>query len=453
MTEKEIQNYIWEHKEEFEKFLQPIEFPEKPVKSPWEYSPTEILYYHIIDKYKAIWEAVQSIDFFGCEVFLKKEGDSTIRTDFLGAFEGQNGIVIVELKKSEQTERQSYTELLAYGNHIRNLFSPMCKTDIVYLLIAPMQERIVREATIHTLLYDKNNVCALIPSWENDDISTLNLSLWIPSIEEVCQISEGCFTEANFDVFKIVWEGLPGIWSPEQEGEEPDEDMKKKLNWLSSLAIQLMEEQGIHGFAYCSQAYSDKLRDMLPLTNSLILVAINPYKATKNKVLLSEGVDIEEANKQDICAIKMVDVIPGLKNKYFNPEKEDILPYLDMSWSNILAHIGFNIVKMLTKSIDRDSVEIDSGCFDWDTYQKEYIEDIHCYNFDISLTGLLRELFLEYSILDWEYIKQNGYEDHPIYDSGDFPKELIDITHSQYYIREFIRRLHDPYYKLRDFID
>ena len=51
MTEKEIQNYIWEHKEEFEKFLQPIEFPEKPVKSPWEYSPTEILYYHIIDKY------------------------------------------------------------------------------------------------------------------------------------------------------------------------------------------------------------------------------------------------------------------------------------------------------------------------------------------------------------------------------------------------------------------
>ena len=329
----------------------------------------------------------------------------------------------------------------------------MCKTDIVYLLIAPMQERIVREATIHTLLYDKNTVCALIPSWENDDISTLNLRLWIPSIEEVCQISEGCFTEANFDVFKIVWEGLPGIWSPEQEGEEPDEDMKKKLNWLSSLAIQLMEEQGIHGFAYCSQAYSDKLRDMLPLTNSLILVAINPYKATKNKVLLSEGVDIEEANKQDICAIKMVDVIPGLKNKYFNPEKEDILPYLDMSWSNILAHIGFNIVKMLTKSIDRDSVEIDSGCFDWDTYQKEYIEDIHCYNFDISLTGLLRELFLEYSILDWEYIKQNGYEDHPIYDSGDFPKELIDITHSQYYIREFIRRLHDPYYKLRDFID
>ena len=452
MTEKEIQNYIWKHKEEFDKFLQPIEFPEKPVKSPWEYSPTEILYYHIIDKYKAIWEAVQSIDFFGCEVSLKKEGDSTIRTDFLGAFEGQNGIVIVELKKSEQTERQSYTELLAYGNHIRNLFSPMCKTDIVYLLIAPMKERIVREATIHTLLYDKNNVCALIPSWENDDISTLNLRLWIPSIEEVCQISEGCFTEANFDVLKIAWDGLPGIWSPEKEGEEPDEDMKKKLNWLSSLAIQLMEEQGMHGFAYCSQAYSDRLRDMLPLTNSLILVAINPYKATKNRVLLSKGVDIEEANGQDIGAIKMLDVIPELANKYFDSEKEDILPYLDVSWSNILASIGYKIVNLLTKSIDRDSIETSYGIFNWETYQRIYIEDTHCYNFDISLTGLLRELFIEYSILDWEYIKKNGYEDHPIYDDGDFPNELIDIIHSQYYIREFIKRLQDPYHKLQRYV-
>ena len=276
--------------------------------------------------------------------------------------------------------------------------------------------------------------------------------MWIPSIEEVCQISEGCFTEANFDVFKIAWDGLPGIWSPEKEGEEPDEDMKKKLNWLSSLAIQLMEEQGMHGFAYCSQAYSDRLRDMLPLSNSLILVAINPYKATKNRVLLSKGVDIEEANGQDIGAIKMLDVIPELANKYFDSEKEDILPYLDVSWSNILASIGYKIVNILTKSIDRDSIETSSGIFNWEAYQRIYIEDTHCYNFDISLTGLLRELFIEYSILDWEYIKQNGYEDHPIYDDGDFPNELIDIIHSQYYIREFIKRLQDPYHKLQRYV-
>ena len=106
----------------------------------------------------------------------------------------------------------------------------------------------------------------------------------------------------------------------------------------------------------------------------------------------------------------------------------------------------------MTKSIDRDSIETSSGIFNWEAYQRIYIEDTHCYNFDISLTGLLRELFIEYSILDWEYIKQNGYEDHPIYDDGDFPNELIDIIHSQYYIREFIKRLQDPYHKLQRYV-
>ena len=242
MTERDIQNYIWEHRDEFDTLLQPISFPQRPAKSPWEYSPTEILYYHLIDKYKRIWEAIEGLDMFGCEVPLKKDGDSTIRADFLGILEGENGIVIVELKKGEQTERQAYTELLAYGNHIRNLFPPMCKADVVYLLIAPMKERIVREATVHTILYDHNSVCALIPSWD-DDISTLKLNLWIPTIEDICQISEECFTEANFDVFKIAWDSLPGIWSPSEDGEEPDEDMKARLNNIASMAAQIMEEQ------------------------------------------------------------------------------------------------------------------------------------------------------------------------------------------------------------------
>lgn len=99
MKEKDIQEYIWKHRGDFNKILQSAELPQRPDKSPWEYSPTEILYYHLIDKYKGIWEAIEGLDMFGCEVPLKKDGDSTIRADFLGILEGENGIVIVELKK------------------------------------------------------------------------------------------------------------------------------------------------------------------------------------------------------------------------------------------------------------------------------------------------------------------------------------------------------------------
>lgn len=442
MTEKDIQNYIWENRSSFNNFLKSTQFPEMEEKEPWNYSHEEILYNRIIDKYKTIWESLKNIDIFACEVPLKKNGDSTIRTDFLGSLSGQNGLVIIELKKSRQTERQAYTELLAYGNHMRSLFLTMSKADIVYLLISPMEERIVRDATIQTLLFDKNNVCALVPEFDNNDISTLKLSLWIPSLEDVTNISQGCFIESNFDVLKISWEALPGVWFPEKEGDSPDEYMMKKLNWVSSFASQIMEEQGIHGFTYCSQAFSDKLSKTLPLTNSLVIVAINPYKATKSNNILSN----------DDATINISNIINGLKNNNFDYNKENILEQLSCSWTNVIESIGYKVVKELTKSMDRDNLEMDSNNFSWDSYQQNYLEDIHCYNFDITLTGLLRDLFLYYTALDMDYVKRNGYKDNLMYDEGDIPNNLIDMLHSQSIIRDFIKRLHEPFHRLRDYI-
>ena len=216
------------------------------------------------------------------------------------------------------------------------------------------------------------------------------------------------------------------------------------------MAAQIMEEQGIHGFVYCSQGYSEHQK-MLPLPNSLIIGAINPYKAANNRILLSRGVSISDADKFDIEAINMLDVIPELSNKSKDINQEtNYISFLDMSWSNIITAIGFRLVKILTTSIDRDHIETSYSGFDWETYQTIFLEDILCYNFDIFLTGLLRELFLEYSFLDWEYMKLNGSEEHPIYDHGDFPNELVDIIHSQFYVREFIRRLQNPYYRWED---
>jgi hypothetical protein len=37
-----------------------------------------------------------------------------------------------------------------------------------------------------------------------------------------------------------------------------------------------MEESGVHGFAYCSQLWPE-LSQVLPFTNSLVLVGMNPY--------------------------------------------------------------------------------------------------------------------------------------------------------------------------------
>lgn len=79
-TEKEIQKYIWEHKDEISDMLEIGSKPSLPDKKPWEYEPWELIYYHIISEYYQNAENLYGLQLFGCEVGMPKDGDSTIRS-------------------------------------------------------------------------------------------------------------------------------------------------------------------------------------------------------------------------------------------------------------------------------------------------------------------------------------------------------------------------------------
>ena len=135
MNEKDIQNYIWSKKDDFSSLLIEPTFPAIEEPSVTNMNPSEILYQMVIARYKEYWLYVKEMEFWGCEVTLKEEEERNMRTDFLGYTPGGNGIVVVELKKSNQTARQAFTELPAYSSFLRTLFSPSSKNDIMYLLI------------------------------------------------------------------------------------------------------------------------------------------------------------------------------------------------------------------------------------------------------------------------------------------------------------------------------
>lgn len=452
ITEHKIQTFLWEHREEFCSFLVEPHFPSDiSVENPSYSTASEILYNKFISILKKQWINVQLIDLFGVEVPLKKDENSTIRADFLGIAGGANGLAIIELKKSKQTERQAFTELYAYGNHLRTKFMPMSKSDIFYVLISPMEERIVMESAIQNFFFDRTNFFALIPSVKKSGakISSLKLTPWIPSFEEFRTILDNSFSEKNFDVFKVVWEDLPGEWNPEGS-EDPDEFMIERMNKVSSYAAQVMEARGIHGFVFSSQLWSE-LKDSLPFTNSLIIVGINPYKATKNRFLINQGLSKKEADEIDMDSINFLDIIPELSSKSKDEnEKYNYLNSLSMSWDNEITSIGFDIVKTITKSTNRKDVLTSYGSFDWATYQTLFLEDISCHNFDIKPTGLIRELWTDYSKLDYDFIRENGSSDHVHYSHGDFSSEFVDIVFSQFHVREFIRRLYSPFYEFED---
>jgi len=443
MTERIIQNYIWDKKDCFSDLLIDIEFPNLIVKeNPWDITPSELIFNKVITQYKDTWSLVKGLHLFGCEVALKKYSESTIRTDFLGIFEGTNHIAIVELKKSAQTERQAFTELLGYASHIQTVFLPMSKSDIAYILISPMEERIVKESVINNIIYERNTIFSLIPSWENDDITTLKLTPWIPSLIEIDNLINAIFSENNFDIWKIVWDGLHGEWSPSEKGDDPNNEMIDRMNTVASYTAQIMETKGINGFVYCSQAYSEH-RDLGHLTNAIVIGGLNPYQSTKIRKILTDYPDasIHEASKADINRFKISDIIPEIKNKYFDENDDLSLGDLSLSWSDQIASIAFNVQKDLTTSLSIDKIQHSWGSFNWNTFQLNVLEDIMVHNFKINATGLLRELYIEYSKLDYEYIRKYGTDNHPIYKDGDIPKYMVDILNNQYFFRDFIRRL------------
>lgn len=450
MTEHEIQKHIWETKDDWQDLIVDVKFPKKYIfddeeASIYSLSPDKLIFNEFIDRLEEIYHQVKGLQLFGCEVPLKRDGDSTMRADLLGMFDGVAGIAIIEIKKSAQTERQAYTELLGYASHLQSIFQTMNKDDIAYILISPMTERIVREATIHSFIFDDKPVIALIPSWVGNDVKTLKLSLWMPSEQEIVHVTQNIFSQKNFEIFKVTWDKIGG-WNAEH-GESPSDDMIKTMDRITSYAAQLMEAKGIHGFVYTSQAYPE-----LPfLPNSLIIAGINPFKVAKDNYLLKEGISPYKLDSVADQDVNILQIIPELANKAKDVnEQNDYFYYLITTWNNTISKIAFDTVKLMTTNDKNKHFEKGWGGMNWEQYQKNMLEDMTCYNYSLISTGLIRKLFVSYTKEDYKYLAKHGYKSHPNLSHGDVPTFLVDYINEQHYFREFLLRLFDPFYEIRD---
>ena len=436
LRETEIQQYIWEHRDKLFSMIDEPSFVTEPIKKPWEYEPWELLYYQALKEYKYSYALLREVELFGCEVRLEKDGENTIRTDLLGYIGGANGLVVCELKVNKSPERQAYTELFAYANHIRGKLPPMGRRDVFYLLISPMEEQIVREATINNLLYDKNRVLALIPELE-EDIDSLRFKLWIPKQNDFQIFAKTTFAFENIDVFKICWRGAEDKWSPVKKGKEPNHQMIHQLNKVSHYAAQLMEDRGINGFVYCLQSYP-VVRDLGFLENGIVLGGINPFKSAKTRFIYEKCGNMKEAAEAGMETLGVKDVFHNMRDC---DDKESFL-CLAEGWRSCLCEIAYDVVNLVNKTFGPAYFEKDKGDFSWDTYLNHSSEDELCWNYDISLTGLFREIYHLKLERHYDAIKKHNNEDKgEIIDNHLLEWHCIDMMNSQDHIRSFIRGL------------
>ncbi len=440
-TEKEIQDYIWKKREEFvELLVEPlgldlVEFDDELS----DVSAQLLIQNKIRRQLSHLHSKLYDMELIGCEVPLEQHSNSTIRADFLAVFPGDTGLAVIELKKSKQTERQAFTELLAYSNHMTTLFPAMTRDDSIYILISPMETRIARDAVIQSLTFDNRKILALVPTFTDPkDINSLKLELWIPSKTELASFSNIAFREENFSVCKLSWEYDPERWNSKKES-NPPHYFVSQFNNVSCLAAQYMEESGVHGFTYCSQLWSE-LSEPLPYTNSLVLVGLNPYAVGITQFLSANNTDNKhEIPDSDVYIPHIGELIPKLGTDELSESNEYVLEDLHRIWNSQLFRIGKRVIDITTKNLDGKHVSIEYGFMDWKTYQRSMLEDVCCHNFAVRATGLMRHLYTDILNLDYDICKNVGLENHPIH--GDMPYLGVDFLKSQFYFRQFILRM------------
>lgn len=440
-TEKEIQEYIWSVGEDFPNLLADPDDMELISFSDdlSDVNAKSLIQNKLFNRLSRLYQKLYGMRLIGCEVPLERYSNSTIRADFLAVFPGDTGVAIIELKKSNQTERQAFTELLAYSNHLSTLFPAMTRDDSIYILISPMETRIARDAVIQSLTFDNRNVIALVPFFKDEnDIATMSLKLWVPKESELTLYSNLIFSEDNFSVCKLSWEYDPVRWDA-GKGESPPDYFIEQFNNLSTMAAQQLEESGIHGFTYCSQLWPE-LSDVLPYTNSLVLVGLNPYSAGVSQFhLKSIGLSCGKSFDPSYRATHISDFIPDLGKGELHELNSDVLEGLQTIWNSQLYRIGKKAIDLATKNTAGSYIHVEYGFMNWSAYQRSLLEDVYCHNFSIRATGLIRHLYSDILDLDYDFCGKFGLENHPIH--GDMPYLGVNFMMSQMHFREFIVRM------------
>ena len=441
-TEKQIQEHIWKFRDDLHELIDEFEKPllyefgvdEKSIE---EVTAEKILNNLIVNRIADLHEDVRSVFLFGNEISLGNDGETKIRADFLGKGEGRPGIYIFELKKDGQTERQAFTELLAYANQLNYKFPSHCTDDTIFVLISPIKSKTIEDAYLQSLVFDRRKVSILQPYFTDEtNIETLRLKPFFPSLEDILIFSNAAFKKRNFDVAVFVWSDDESHWNPKPEGQN-----EQDMNRVASIAAQLMEAKNIHGFVYGQQTHPE-LKEILPYTNKLVLVGLNPYKIASDNYYRENS---PEAKINELPYIFDMDehtnlthILKGLAKHKDIHEEWNYFTNLANNWSSQLYYAAKEAVDFGT--INRVGVRIHTEIAYagyWEQYESSFIENATTFNYEIKTTGILRQLYHETMRLD--YLHWSKFNSHPF--QGDAFGWAIENCESHYLFEIFLNRM------------
>ena len=302
MTENEIRHFLYaKYKNNFFSLIEGIKtspvWKKKGVCPPLSFIIKEITE----AKIARLVEDLETLELKQEEFALQRNNENSIRTDLLAqSVDGKYPVTIIELKKSNQTARQAFTELLAYNNYFCRKYPPLEQKQVLSVLVSPAEKRIILDAYIQELLFNDNPILLLEPKDPNFEISH-KLKIVYPS-DDIYKI----FDNALFhdDMFTSITLSLPNIngWLDcnETENRLPNQYTQDAINTISnSIALEL-EKNHIHAIVY-GVSYWKEIGDIFPYPHTIVITAINPFRLTRwfsnyDKNICKDFIEIAESN-------------------------------------------------------------------------------------------------------------------------------------------------------------
>ncbi|RSO00927.1 hypothetical protein [Acinetobacter pittii] len=357
------------------------------------------------EKINTLVESLNNFEFIGREIRLKKENASTTRIDLVGMTIDQ-GPVIVELKKSTQTEREAFTELLAYSNYFCSLFPGASEsTSVISILIAPMETRIVQDAYFQELILNNKNIIALIPEG-NEDESEFKFKIYYPNDNFYVTFSNSMFHDDSIRVAALAFE-LVGGWIDPYEGKEGENYyVKEAFDAISSNIALELESHGYHAFVYGSQRWKEH-HQIFQYPNFIYVVAVNPFA---NDIYGSyQGSEERELRLNNF--VNQLDHSTKLKRGFIEGSDRGFDKRIQQIISNTFEKSFLSRHKIVNKKY---------GKILWSEYKHNMIASVCFHHFDIYQTGIFRKTILE-------YIQQMyGQREDSEYYRDDFPMFAYD---------------------------
>ncbi len=320
------------------------------------------------------------------ELRLTKSGSSTTRIDLLGQSENA-GVIIIELKRDKQTERQSFTELLAYANHFCSIFPGTTEASITSILIAPMQSRTVRDAYVQELVINRKNVLALIPEVDGKEVK---LHVYYPDASYYKWVENNLLDDRSMTVVSMSFPIIDG-WIDSglsTEDECPPQYSKDALNTISQTISAELEARKIHSLVYASQKWGE-IAQIFPYPNTIYVVAMNPYSSYRTCIDKNSNIvgDFDDGRLGEVGAI--YEQLNGNLKEFW-------LKSLEMNFSELLIRTVEKQFDACFYNHENQRIDREIGLPDWYGIKTSLIDAVCTHNQDIFLSGLFREIYMCY---------------------------------------------------------